>query len=128
MLSKKLTLSLLSLALLAPFADASNSQLEQIPTQAITVEPNQVPAAINIPQQTRWERFVYKVAPLDKYILPISGYAGAGAAVLALGLSLRDKATVKQALINTAKVGLTTMAVTFNGLLWSYFCITESLD
>lgn len=128
MLSKKITLSLLSLALLTPFAQAATSQPGSIPAQMITIEQPQAILAQNMPQQTRWETFVYKVAPMGKYIAPISGYAGAATAVVALGLSLRDKATLKQAAANTVAAGVVGSFAAFNCLFWPYFHITESLD
>jgi len=131
MLSREMTLSVLSIALLMPFADsASNSPLQSVSPEVTTVQlvtaPAQNPLAQR--QQTGWESFVYKVHPLGKYIAPISGYVGAGAAALALGLSLRNKAPLRQAFINaTAMGGMATFA-TANCLFWPYFGITESLD
>ncbi len=128
MLSKKITLSLLSLALIAPFAQAATSQSESTPAQMITIEQPQAILAQNMPQQTRWETFVYKVAPLGVYIVPASASVGAAAATVALGLSLRDKASLKHAAITAATAGVAGFALSINCLFWTHFGITESLD
>ncbi len=128
MLSKKITLSLLSLAILIPFAQAATSQPESIPAQMITIEQPQAILAQNMPQQTRWETFVYKVAPMSKYILPASASVGTATAAVALGLSLRDKASLKHAAITAATAGVAGFALSINCLFWTHFGITESLD
>ena len=130
MLSKKITLSLLSLALLTPFAQATKSNTKPEPVE-IVIKPDgsqMVLGGMPMHQPTRWENFVYKVAPMSKYILPTSASVGTATAAVALGLSLRDKASLKHAAITAATAGVAGFALSINCLFWTHFGITESLD
>lgn len=128
MLSKKITFSLLSLIIATPFAHASKDKPEPVTIVKKCDGSAMILGGLPMHQPTRWENFVYKVAPLDRYIPKISGYAGAATAALALGLSLKEGASFGQTAVITATAGVAGSFATFTGLGLTYFCITESLD
>lgn len=123
-LSNKITFSLLSLAFLTPFAHATKDKLEPV----TIVKECDDSGGIPMHQPTNWENFVYTVAPMSKYILPASASVGAATATVAVGLSLRDKASLKHAAITAATAGVAGFALSVNSLFWTHFAITESLD
>lgn len=127
MLSKKITLSLLSLVVAIPFAHASKDKPEPV-TIVKKCDDSAMILGLPMQQPTRWENFVYKVAPMSKYILPASASVGTVTAAIALGLSLRDKASLKHAAITAATAGVAGFALSTNCLFWTHFGITESLD
>lgn len=65
---------------------------------------------------------------MSKYILPASASVGTATAAIALGLSLRDKASIKHAAITAATAGVAGFGLSVNCLFWTHFGITESLD
>jgi hypothetical protein len=130
MLSKKITLSLLSLVIATPFAHATKPGVKPEPVEIIKRADGSTMILGGLPmhQPTRWENFVYKVAPMSKYILPASASVGTATAAIALGLSLRDKASLKHAAITAATAGAASFGLSLNCLFWTHFGITESLD
>lgn len=128
MLFKKITFSLLSLVIATPFAHATKDKPEPVTIVKKCDDSAMILGGIPMHQPSRWENFVYTVAPMSKYILPASASVGAATATVAVGLSLRDKASLKHAAITAATAGVAGFALSVNSLFWTHFAITESLD